>query len=95
MKLYALALKAKKSESGGVKIEMKAACTTNAATDEEAIGWGMRLAKEQWPTSDGWYNHGASYCEIPDEIFRQVCPAAPASAPVANGGDEQEHDGEV
>jgi len=73
MKLYALALKAERRSDYGLETVLAAGVAARA-TEDEALGRGIRLAEERWLASDGWRNHSATCCEVPEAILRQVCP---------------------
>ena len=34
-------------------------------SEDEAVGLGHRLAREQWPLDEGWVNHQVTVCLIP------------------------------
>jgi len=91
MKLYALALKADRPNNYGVET-VTAAGVVARATEDEALGRGMRLAEERWPTSTGWHNHSATCCEVPEAILDLVRPTAPPAP--TSGGDSGESESE-
>jgi len=92
MKLYALALKADRHNGYGVETVIAAGVAARA-TEDEALGRGIRLAEERWLASDGWRNHSATCCEVPEAILDMVRPATPAPAP-NSGGDSGESESE-
>ena len=47
------------------KIEAMVGLTRNARSKEEAVGIGMRLAWEKFPTDAGWHSHGCIVLQLP------------------------------
>ena len=90
MKLYALALKADRPNNYGVET-VTAAGVVARATEDEALGRGMRLAEERWTTSAGWRNHSATCCEVSGAILDLV---RPAPAPISGGNSGGSESGE-
>ena len=86
MKLYALALKAEKPNSWGLETVLAAGVAAKA-TDNEALGRGVRLAEERWPASAGWRNHTATVCEVPEAILDLVRPAPAPNSGGDSGGE--------
>lgn len=70
MKLYALALRAERPMSYGEDVEMMAAATA-AMSDDEAVGRGIKIAKNHWPVGE-WQNHDAVICEIPLKLMADI-----------------------
>lgn len=70
-KLYALAIGATKRPLGSVINQSIGACCL-AMSEEEAIGKGVKLSREQWSQEDGWGEHWCSPCLIPDDMIKTV-----------------------
>lgn len=49
-----------------------AACTMKARSEEEAVGIGMRIAQERWPSEQGWYGWNAAVAQVPPEWYREA-----------------------
>lgn len=71
MKLYALAIGAKKVTIDRW-ITRACAMATIAASDAEAIGLGIQMAREEWPVNEEWQDHYAAFCEIPTELIAEA-----------------------
>ena len=52
------------TETKGIEFISAANLTISARSRNEALGWGLEVAKEQFPESEGWYNHGAAVAQI-------------------------------
>ena len=64
LKLYSLALTAKKYEGLTNKRQVRpAACL--ARDEAQAVGRGIATARELWPVEEFWFNHAASATEVP------------------------------
>lgn len=63
---FALAIYAKRSTKKESQIQIKAAYTTRAVSEAEAVGIGIALAKKEWPQKDGWEGHDCQICEVPE-----------------------------
>lgn len=54
--LYSIAILATRRVPGATQIQMTA-LATDAASEDEARGWGLRMARERWPAADEWEGH--------------------------------------
>lgn len=62
---FALAISAKKITINKTRTQIKAAYTSRAISETEAIGIGIELAEEEWPSEAGWEDHSCVTCEVP------------------------------
>lgn len=67
-KIYALAIGANRRtlQVGTSSYSVRAA---RAVSEEEAIGIGVRSALKAWPPEEGWSEHQATVCEVPEEWY--------------------------
>ena len=66
-KLYAVSIMGTRVTMDGSIITSCPVAMEGASSKDEAIGAGIRLAKQRFPASDGWSQHTATICEIPHE----------------------------
>ena len=72
-KLYAIAMMARRYNDVHHGIETVIAAGVLVRTSEdEALGSAARLAKERWPSDDGWSNHSAAYCDISMTLVDEI-----------------------
>lgn len=72
MKIYALAIGARKECDNFTKAFARSSATKNARNEQEAIGIGIQIAMEIFPQSEGYQAHFAQVCEIPQEWIREA-----------------------
>lgn len=76
MKLFAVAMMAVRIDSPGGNVRAESMVGYVAKEDRDgAEGAGLRRARNEWPTADGWERHGATIQEIPTEVLEQVLKA--------------------
>lgn len=61
---------------------------TIAESAEEAIAVGVGVAQHEWPASEGWENHTASWCVVERGELERMFGYYIASAPAEEGDDE-------
>ena len=81
--LYALALSAKRDYTTHM---FAGYCT--AENSEHAEGMGLKLCREQHPSSEGWHNHSVAAFLIPNDVIREIA-ALPAHEENTNISLEQ------
>jgi len=71
-KLFAGVYVAEKKDRFGTLVELMLFCTTNAISEEEAIGYGIKRARTRYSRESGWYNHRALAIQVPPEMIAEV-----------------------
>ena len=71
MNLYALAVGANR-RLWDKTVTNAAAVSVVAENEYEAIGRGIDAAKRKWSPNDGWVEHWAQCCLVPDEQIELV-----------------------
>ena len=69
MRIFAMALSARIGDTGGYVTQ--ALTTPSASSEEEAIGIGIKVARDVWPTPD-YSAHQCSVVEIPQEWLEEA-----------------------
>jgi len=73
-KLYAIAISARRWRAGSVNI-VTAAGYVVAASEDEAMGRGMRRARDAYPAAEGWSDHGVASCPVPAAVLEGIVEA--------------------
>lgn len=67
MKLYAISILAVRFNQ--THIAHSVLVTNHTRSDDEAVGFGIRRAREKWNAEDGWGGHAANALRVSDEFI--------------------------